>query len=1829
MQLQVQFICSLFLLFFSQPFIIAQNFVMDGTDINSCSGYFLDSGGNINDYSPNENFTTTICPEGSGDSTHIRLVFSGTALGMNDNLCFYDGPDVTAPLLACASDFQSGAPFIIQASAVNVQGCITVVFTADGNEEGAGWNAEIQCVPRCQLMEAVLSNSIPAVDPIDTGWIDVCLGEPINLSGTGNYPQNNTFYEQSDANTAFVWNFGDGGSALGADVTHRYLEAGGYIIQLTLIDSLGCTNTNVIQQRVRVAPRPDFELGQGIPSNNCLGDTISLFANVGSIDSTSALYVLEKESSFQASAIRADSLPLPDGNGASYSTSVTFTDFAIGQSLQDISDLEKICVNIEHSWMRDLEISLQCPSGQEVLLHNHIGKVGDEVKLGIPVDNDDVIIPGVGFEYCWTPNASNGSWLETAANNTAFTLPAGDYSSAEPLEQLLGCPLNGEWTIRVQDLWPDDNGIIFSWEIGFQEDLYPEIETFLPDILSFGWQDDPQIVERSPNTIKALPNSAGTNSFIFSVTDEFNCTYDTNLIINVLPITNLQCIENFNDFLASDTLICAGDSILLDLDINLPDSSDISFQTFPNEPIGAATYPHDNPYRSSLFVENIFPATLTNPTQQINSICINLRTDWAEDIRLFLETPSGQRLELSTENGRGEDDYLNTCFSPIAMDSIVNGSPPFSGSFQPEGDWNDLIGADLNGEWVLIVSDGFGTEEVGSLDDWSINLNTFNQINYQWDNAMGISCTDCPNPTLKPTSTTTYRLRISDQFGFSIQDSITVNLVDDFVAPPLSCGSSGDGEVTFFWSLPNGVTQPSFNINYQVNDDPSVNLSNFSDTLFQVDQLMEGDSVFLQLEISNAANGTVCFTQTVQDTCAYAICDLQAEIVDFLAPGCNNDQSGSITVSANGGFGNYKFLNNLTSISGDTVTFSNLGSGTYFIMVEDDRSCVDTITFDLQEPDALQVGLALNTQISCNQANDGSLIANATGGSGQYLYSWSHQNDLNSDIVSDLAPGFYTVSVTDEQNCTSTDTITIFEPNVLTIDASPISPQCFDGNDGIISTSVSGGTPQYSFVWNTGSRADTLRNIARGTYSFTVTDANGCQDSLSLNLVSPPRLRVDSFQNVATSCFLGKDGSSTVFVSGGTAPYDYLWNDSNGQLDSIANRIESGNYTVIITDLNGCQLTGDTFVPQPDSLAATFDVTNVSCLEDQDGSITANITGGTAPYEYNWFNERTTQTITDLTTGRYALTVTDNNGCEITNRVSIEEPIDNVTAFIEQTVVGCFGEQKSEARAMGIGGNGAPYSYAWSDGQTGSTADNLDSIQYFVTVTDQRGCTAIDSLKMSELEVINPNIIVSPPSCQGFENGALAINFITGGTGSQINDYNIVWSTGQSGSLIEGLLGGVMYEVTVTDPIGCSAVETRRLPDPSPITYEFEVNDVNCFAERNGSIRLFNINGGDDINSYLFKWDVAANGQTTSTAENLTAGNYSFTITDESNCMTSSTIAVDQPTPIFISFETKDAYCFGDNEGAVEASVRGGIESYQYLWSNGDTVPVLQNLNAGQYELSVTDANGCLRVQSATINQPDRFNLSLDIKDPTCFGDANGSISIDVNGGSPPYEYSLDNRQYQLSNTFLGLKADQYKIFIRDNQDCLLFEDFDLEDPEELEVRIMSDSNRIKLGDSIQLSAFIVSESENIDFLWVAPYGGTLSCDTCENVIASPTYTITYELLGTDSAGCTANDFFTLLVDQPKVILVPTAFTPNNDNNNDRLLVHGSNETIIKTFQVYDRTGSLIFENFDFMANDEISGWDGFFQSKAANPGVYLWVVEAEFSDGSSKVFKGQTTLLR
>ena len=298
------------LLAFSFYTAVAQDYLMSSslTNITTCEGFFLDSGGGSGNYSSNQDFTTTICPDGV-NGTHIQLVFSPPDLAFGDDLCFFDGTNTNAPPLGCVSDFNNGAAFIIQATATNGSGCVTVDFHSNFIFNGDGWSADINCIASCQLIKSVVVSTDPLIVPVDTGWIDICPGERVFFQGMGEYPQNNDMYFQSDALSTFEWDFGDGTSSIGPDASHVFDEPGGYIVDLKITDQIGCQNTNFIKQRVRVAPKPHFELGVW-DETVCSGDTVNLNAMVNTSDDEHTVSVMPGEASFQTGGIRSDSLPI-------------------------------------------------------------------------------------------------------------------------------------------------------------------------------------------------------------------------------------------------------------------------------------------------------------------------------------------------------------------------------------------------------------------------------------------------------------------------------------------------------------------------------------------------------------------------------------------------------------------------------------------------------------------------------------------------------------------------------------------------------------------------------------------------------------------------------------------------------------------------------------------------------------------------------------------------------------------------------------------------------------------------------------------------------------------------------------------------------------------------------------------------------------------------------------------------------------------------------------------------------------------------------------------------------------------------------------------------------------------------------------------------------------------------------------------------------------------------------------------------------------------------------------------------------------------------------
>ncbi len=1830
MRLERTWIFSLVLstgLFALQGHLFAQTVVLGDTMVNACAGQFTDSGGFGASYAAGENTVMTLCPDGT--DTHLQLSFSRYELTPGDRLCLYDGPDTTATLITCLEGGQSGTPVTIQATAANPSGCLTIHFESSG--AAAGWEANLDCIGRCQTIIAQLDSIFPSAFNGDPSFSALCPGDQLQVYGGAAFPQNNLFYPQSEASAGFRWDFGDGFSALGPTVVHTYQKPGAYQLQLTVEDQTGCESVNFLSRTILVSAPPAYQASGLLPDTLCSGDTLELRANINSFYPSAQISAIPQTFGFELGRSQIDGIPLPDGDGRTYQTQITFRDFRPGQELTNPEELDSICINIEHSWMRDLEIRVICPNGQSSILHQHPGERGKQVFLGEPIDNDDADLQiGRGTDYCWSNNADNDNWINYANANLPDTLPSGQYRPFESLDQLLGCPLNGVWTLEVQDLWQGDNGFVFYWNIHFSDALFPDQPLFTPFIEGSNWSTSATTITQSPLQLLAISETAGDDLFRFSTTDDLGCTFDSSFNLPVRPFTHplcgtLGCLPE-TDPLPPDTTVCQGDSLLLVVQTDtLPGDTSLVFETNPEYELGASNHPHDIPYAAALPLSNLALDTLSDPIAQIQSVCLNLSTDWDEDIRLFLQSPDGKILELSTDNGGSGDNYQNTCFSPTAVTAITAAAPPFTGNFQPEGDWNDLRGSPVNGDWVLLVSDGSGLDILGTLHNWSISFLLSNQISYRWSSNLGLSCTDCDSTLVQTDSSGWVQLEIRDAFDCSYIDSMQVNVLDSLPAPEINCGLSGPGRLTFNWTQEQDSLLYRLNVIINGRDSllPQLQAENF----YTVTGLQAGDTVGLEVRVIPTRPGFPCAIGTGFGECIYEPCFINAELSLVENVSCAGAEDGRANITVTDGQGPYRFYFNGALSPDSSGRYDNLPPGLFFVIAEDANFCRDTVLVNIGEPDTLRTNLSLEKDITCNGDQNGVLFATPSGGNGNYLYDWGDPIFQNQSRLEELPAGTYLLTVTDSRNCTAMDSIELTDPPLLSLNLNTEDIQCAGEDNGAISAEVAGGQLPYQYEWSTDDTFPNLFNLSAGEYCLSLTDARGCLRTACTIINEPALLQIDSFLSQDVSCNGGSNGQAVVFASGGTGNYQYSWNDSLGQIGQMAGQLPAGPVVVTVQDANACLASASVIIAEPEPLAANAVAQDASCLGNADGQLLAFPEGGTPDYQLSWSNGQEGNVASGLAAGDYGLTITDANDCRLIRSLSVSEPEAQLFLEVEQSLRGCFGEQGNAARVNAQGGSGAPFIYNWSDGQSTPTAIDLDSLVYSVSVTDADGCTESISIKLQDLPDMDPNMIINTPSCFGFTNGAIGINLIEGRPQADLNFYRFEWNTGARSPIINNLVGDSTYSVTITDPQGCIATESRFVKEPQLITFEVAAQDVSCFGLSDGSLRVQNIQA--DSRNFTYQWDAAAGSATTAAVENLPAGKYQVTVTDESNCFNVGLGVVEQPNDLQLQFEVNTIECFGDPSGVANVLPSGGVPDYSYLWSTGAQTRSISGLTAGNYQVTVTDGRGCSKTGNININQPDPFDVMIETQDVSCFGDRDGTISIRVNGGQAPYRYSLNNEVFTGSPVRIGLTAGNYNVYIRDNNDCLLASSVIIEEPLPFTVDAGDPNYTLPLGDSILLRASATHAQGMVDFVWEPPFSDWLSCLNCPETLVRPLDQISIRLRGIDSIGCEATDIVTLFVSKSRIVLVPTGFSPNGDGENDLLLVHGQPNVRINTFRVFDRWGELVFEKEDFDINDPSTGWDGTHNGQPAPLGVYLWFLEAEFPDGQTAIYRGQTTLIQ
>lgn len=760
-----------------------------------------------------------------------------------------------------------------------------------------------------------------------------------------------------------------------------------------------------------------------------------------------------------------------------------------------------------------------------------------------------------------------------------------------------------------------------------------------------------------------------------------------------------------------------------------------------------------------------------------------------------------------------------------------------------------------------------------------------NNFTYLWTTADGNIVSG--ETTLMPTvnAAGTYCLKVTNTLnGCTATDcaNVTSNTMPPLAnagsAPPLTCtttevtlngsASSQGPNFSYIWTTANG------------------NILSGATTLMPVVNVAANYT----LTVTNSVNGC---TASSSVTVASNTTPPNASAGPDRALNCNNT---SVVLDGSGSSQGPNFSYNWSGpgiqSGGNTPNPTVNAAGNYIILVTNTATgCTKADTAAVTQTPALNASISASQNVACNGGNTGSATVAGSGGKAPYAFAWS--NNANTPQINNIAAGTYTATITDADNCTATASVTITQPPVLAPNATATGETSVGANDGTATANPSGGVPGYTYTWNTGDNTPTINDLAPGNYTISITDANNCIASQTVTVASFSCAGFETnmiSQNPSCNGF--SDGSASVTVSGGTSPFAFLW--STGDTTTSIDNLPAGNYTVSVTDENGCEVTGNVSLVAPTALNLNVQQTNVTCNGESAGSATVDASGGTPSYDFEWSNGGTGPTQDSLPAGNYTVSVFDANGCEATIQVNISQP-PALTGLL--TVAGESGVNANDGTAsIAMTGGVAPYEYLWSNGANTSAITGLDPGIYCVSVTDANGCAFTDCETVIAFGCTGQSLTIASENvgCAGDNDGTAAVSAV----GFQA-PLTYVWSNGGTGSSIGNLTAGT-YSVSVVDANGCALIQSVEITQPAPLEVGLLVqNNLECVGGNDGLLSVEGIGGTPD---FAVSW---SNGATMPTVSNLSPGVYTVSISDDNDCIASAsfeiTVLPDTEAPVAIA----------------------------------------------------------------------------------------------------------------------------------------------------------------------------------------------------------------------------------------------------------------------------------------------------------------------------------------
>ena len=801
-------------------------------------------------------------------------------------------------------------------------------------------------------------------------------------------------------------------------------------------------------------------------------------------------------------------------------------------------------------------------------------------------------------------------------------------------------------------------------------------------------------------------------------------------------------------------------------------------------------------------------------------------------------------------------------------------------------------------------------------------------------------------------------------------------------------------------------------------------------------------------------------------------------------------------------------------------SIDNVPAGMYTVTITDGNGCKAIDSIEVTTIPSIAIQNSGTTETTCN-GSFGSAFVEIINGVQPYTYVWS--NGGNTDIISNVPVGIYTVTVTDDNSCVTSMTLHVKDTSSLQVKASTLQNKikCAGRADGSASAIATLGTAPYSYLWSTTETTTSISNLVAGTYYIEATDDNGCHAIDSIEFIEENVFKVEMTDSSMVTCNGGNNGWALVNSEGGVAPYSISW--SNGSSTNLISSLLAGSYTATITDANACVLQSSVTITEPSQLLTTIDnVTDIQCHGFSNGKARVLVTGGISPYTYSWTSGETDSAAVLLPGGEQFVTVTDSNNCEAKDSITIVDIYPQLTLNAVLTPSTC-GVSDGELAVI-PGGGVAPYTYSWNSGwSTDTLLQNIPSDAYTLHFEDSHGCMIDTIIGLDDVSPITADFTRQPITFCGLCNESYEVAADNGNA-----PYTYEWSNGDIGTIADSLCLQP-YSVIITDIIGCKKTAVLTVPN-LPLTVNLvSKKDVTCFGKSTGEIEVVGVNAVGT--NYTYSW---TSGQTGAKISNIPAGTYGVTIMeDQSICPATKYFTVTQNPELKRFFVTdQPSYC-KDSTGILHLETLGGSSPFTVAWGTGEAGITLHDAWNEYIPVTISDNYGCIITDSALVSDVSDFSLSE--KDRyliSCIGDSDGQLEVALDNGYSPFSYKWNHNASVVTPRASNLPKGVYTITVTDNKNCKVSYEFDtLRDPKKMNITFTEPKPIFCNEGTGTVRANVTGGHPNYTFVWT--FEGAPNSETTSDIKNMTTGDFT--AIATDSRGCKSDMKSYTMNEPPKI----------------------------------------------------------------------------------------------